>query len=150
MLSTAGVDPLIVVPVLFTVLGVGFARTGFRIRRTAREFWAVARRAPGVVTDLRYRSAGRDASGGTWFPVLRFVTADGRQIDTEAMYGRSPAPARRGDEVTVLYDPDDPTQATLGGRSGGRLLGTVFIVMGLLFAAIGLMFGGVAVVVTLL
>lgn len=136
------------VPVLFTFVGVVLAATGSRTLRAARRFQAVAVRSHGVVTDLHYRSVGRDISSGTWFPFLRFKTADGRQIDTEAMYGRRPAPARRGDEVTVLYDPADPTRAALEGKFGGGVLGVMLLVMGLLFATLGLMIGGVALFVT--
>ena len=141
-------EPLILVPVLFTLAGVVLASTGFRTLRAARRFHAVALRSPGVVTDLRYRSVGRNIGSGTWFPVLRFNTADGRQIDTEAMYGRRPAAARRGDEVTVLYDPADPTRAALEGKIGGSALGVMLLVMGLLFATLGLMIGGIALLVT--
>ena len=141
-------EPLILVPVLFTLVGVVLASTGVRTLRAARRFQAVALRAPGVVTDLRYRSVGRNIGSGTWFPVLRFDTADGRQIDTEAMYGRRPAPVRRGDEVTVLYDPADPTRAALEGRFGGGFLGVMLLVIGLLFATLGLMIGGIALLVT--
>ncbi len=137
MLSAGEVDSFVAVPVLFTVVGVAFAGIGLRTLRTARRFRAVALRAPGVVTDLRYRSPRASASG-TWFPVLRFLTDDGRHIETEAMYGRWPAPARRGDHVTVLFDPAQPTRAALDGEPAGRFLGAIFVVLGLLFAVLGL------------
>ena len=148
MLSAGGVGPLVIVPVLFTVVGLIFATMGFRTLRTDRDFQAVALRAPGTVTDLRFRSVGRRRASGTWFPVVRFDTADGRRIDTEAMYGRRPAPARRGEEVTVLYDPADPTRAALEGKSGGGALGLIFVVVGLTFAALGVAIGGIALLVT--
>ena len=141
-------EALIVVPVLFTLVGVVLAGTGFRTLRTARRFRAVAVRSPGVVTDLNYRSVGRNISSGTWFPVLRFEAADGRQIETQAMYGRRPAAARRGDQVTVLYDPEDPTRAALEGKHGGGFVGAVLLVLGILFATLGLTIGGVALLVT--
>ena len=136
------------VPVLFTVVGVILASTGFRTLGAARRFRAVAVRSPGVVTDVNYRSVGRNVSSGTWFPVLRFEAEDGRQIETEAMYGRRPAPARRGDEVTVLYDPEDPTRAALEGKQGGEFVGVMLLVLGVLFATLGLTIGGIALLVT--
>ena len=54
------------------------------------------------------------------------------------MYGTNPPPARTGDLVTVLYDPQRPTRAALHGRLGGRLLGSGFIVLGGIFASVGL------------
>ena len=87
-------------------------------------------------------------AGGIWFPVLRFETSEGRHVDTEARYGRAPAQARPGDEVTVLYDPADPRRAALEKKLGGRFLGLFLIVFGLLFVALGLAIGAVALVVT--
>lgn len=132
-------DPVLtaLLPVAFAVFGLLFVAVGARIVQTARRFLRTAHRVPGVVTDLRY-STGSSGSSGTWYPVLRFTTRDGRQVDTTAMYGTNPAPARAGERVTVLYDPQRPTRAALHGRLGGRLLGSGFIVLGGIFAAVGL------------
>ena len=139
-------EPLILVPLLFTLPG--------RFRRAQGSGHSALRVAsmqspcvPGSRHGPRSRSVGRNIGSGTWFPVLRFDAADGRQIGTEAMYGRRPAPARRGDDVTVLYDPADPTRAALEGKFGGGVLG-VMLVMGLLFATRGLIIGGIALLVT--
>lgn len=135
-------EPLVLVPLLFTLVGLLFAGIGVRTVVGSRRFRRVAQPAPGVVTDLRYRP-GRGDSSGSYHPVLRFTTADGRQVDTESMYGRSPARARAGDRVTVLYDPADPTRAVLGDTVGGGCLGTAFVLFGLSFTVLGLAVGGV-------
>lgn len=151
MLSVVDVDPrFFLVPALFIVVGITFVFAGFHTVRTSRAFRAVALRAPGIVTDLRYRIFGPagDGQSGIWFPVLRFETADGRHIDTEAMYGRSPPPARKGDSVTVLYDPADPTRAALD-QPGVGAFGVLFSVLGVLLAVVGLVIGGVLAFVSL-
>ena len=125
------------VPLAFAVGGLLFVAIGARIVQSAHRFLRTAHRVPGVVTDLRCRTGSSDSSG-TWYPVLRFTTRDGRQVDTTAMYGTNPAPARTGERVTVLYDPQRPTRAALHGRVGGRLLGGGFVVLGAIFAAVGL------------
>lgn len=122
-------------PLAFAAFGLVFVAVGARTVVTARRFLRTAHRVPGLVTELQYRSGD---SGGLWYPVLRFTTEDGRQVDTTAMYGTSPAPARAGERVTVLYDPARPTRAALHGRVGGTLLGGVFVVLGGVFAAVGL------------
>ena len=151
MTDIGSVNPLILVPVLFTVGGLAFVVMGIRSLRSARSFQAVALRAPGIVTDLRYRTTRttgtENGPSGSWFPVLRFATADGRHVDTEAMYGQSPRPARVGDTVAVLYDPEDPTRAALEGKLGGGFLGVMFVVMGSMFALLGLGIGGAALLV---
>lgn len=128
------------VPVIFTIVGLAFVVSGLRSLRTARRFRAVALRAPGLVTDLRFHSTAH-GRGGTWFPVLRFTTADGRHVETQAMYGRRPPAAQPGDAVTVAYDPADPTTAALEGGAGGGLIGILFVTMGSTFAALGLAIG---------
>lgn len=143
-------EPLILfLAALFCVVGVIFVGAGFGLRRRDRAFRAVALRVPGIVTDLRYRRWGPAGDGpdGVWFPVLRFTTFDGRHVDAEAMYSRSPPPARRGDQVMVVYDPADPadpTRATIDQRGVG-VLGLVFVILGVLLVVIGLVIGGVLV-----
>lgn len=137
------------VSLALVVFGLLFVFLGRRGIRAARQFRSVAQRAPGVVTDLRFQSVDGSADGA-WYPVLRFATADGRHVDTTAMYGRIPAPARRGDAVTVLYDPADPTRATLEGSAGtGTFLGALFTGLGLTFALLGLTIAGVVAAVKL-
>ncbi|HEX6677698.1 MAG TPA: DUF3592 domain-containing protein [Actinomycetes bacterium] len=146
--SAAGI--LMAVGAVFAALGAGFVAIGLRTRRSSRAFMARAARVPGLVVDLelhrgRYHHAG-DVDSGVWVPRLEFTTVDGRPVQTLAMYGSVPAPARRGDQVMVLYDPDQPTRAQVADRklaSGGCLsaamlvAGTGALLFGLLFVAIG-------------
>ncbi len=76
-----------------------------------------------------------------YYPVVRFRTADGREVETQTMMGTSFKRVREGEPVTVLYDPKDPTHAQLE-RSGGLvivlgvaqcLFGAGFCVMVMLF-----------------
>lgn len=116
MLSVADGEALILfLAVLFTVVGATSVVGGRGTQRRERAFRAVAVQVPGMVTGLRFHRFGPAGDGpdGAWFPVLRFTTLDGRYVDTESMYGRSPPSARRGDQVTVVYDPADPTRATI-------------------------------------
>ncbi|HEU0102677.1 MAG TPA: DUF3592 domain-containing protein [Mycobacteriales bacterium] len=126
-------DPTRFLPLAFAAAGVLFVLFGVSQAVLSRRFAATAERVPGTVTALQYRSSG---DGGVYYPVLRFRTLDGRDIDTVAMYGRSPAPARTGDRVDVLYDPADPSRALLP-RAGGVLLPLAFVVLGLIALGVG-------------
>ncbi len=146
--SAAGI--LMAVGAIFAALGAGFVAIGIRTRRSSRAFMARAVRVPGLVVDLelhrgRYHKAG-DVDSGVWVPRLEFTTVEGRPVQTLAMYGSVPAPARRGEQVMVLYDPEQPTRVQVADRklaSGGCLsvamlvAGTGALVFGLLFVAIG-------------
>jgi hypothetical protein len=138
---------------LLLVVGVLLAGVGIRIGGRARRFDRRAVAVPGVVAELRLRrGVGRPGEGGSflWFPVLEFTTVDGRQVRTDAMYGSVPAPARPGHQVTVLYDPDQPTRARIGGRTlaSGGCLAAAMTVVGVVMALLGLLTGAIAVVVT--
>ncbi len=151
--SAAGI--LMAVAALFVALGAGFMVIGARTRRSSREFMARAVRVPGLVVDLElhrgeHRHAG-DLDSGYWVPRLQFTTVDGRPVQTLAMYGSVPAPARRGEQVMVLYDPDQPTRAQVADRklaSGGCLSGAMLLAGGA-FVVFGLLFGAVATLILL-
>jgi len=92
---------------------------------------------PGVVTDVVYDPrVGVDGSGGLWFPILSFTTVDGHPVQTRAQIVRVPASARTGDQVTVLYDPEDPTRASLP-RDGSDCLAWIFTIVGVSAVTIG-------------
>lgn len=144
MLSAVGI--FAVVSALFVVVGVVFIAIGTRTRRTARAFEARAVRVPGLVTDLvLVRGPSSEPTSGYWVPVLEFTTSEGRPVRTQAMYGSVPAPARRGDQVAVLYDPEQPTRARVADRklaSGGCVAGASLLV-GVLMLLLGLLLGAV-------
>ncbi len=141
--------------VLACAKGIWTLVTGWRFSRRAQP-------AEGVVTGIveyRDRGGGFSGSSGAWvdgawtggsgasapmsiyYPVVRFRTADGREVETQTMMGTSFKRVREGEPVTVLYDPKDPTRAQLE-RSGGLviavgvaqcLFGAGFCVMVVLF-----------------
>jgi hypothetical protein len=82
------------------------------LTRTAH-FVRTSEHATGTVVDV---SRETDSDGDEFFyPVVRFTTADGEQIEFKSDSGSNPASHSTGDEVDVLYDPDDPRDAQLSG-----------------------------------
>lgn len=118
---------------------IGLLSCGFGVYWlwTSLSFWRRAERVSAVVTDVH---AGREMRVGgvnlgvrrrdISFPVVKFTTHEGRDVETTANTGAHPMSARFGDETTVLYDPADPTVADV--TTGYRLsLGLTFLVFGL-------------------
>lgn len=140
--------PLVVVgvPVLFAAVGSIFVVVGLRSAAGLRRFRRTAARASGVVLDLVLDLAGPRGRGGwLYFPVVRYWLPDGRVVDVRSPQGSSPPAVRRGQQVTVLYDPADPTNARLEGiLSGGCLnsflvvFGAAFVVLAVAIALVGL------------
>ena len=103
---------------------VDFARTVHFVR--------TAEHATGTVVDV---SREVDSDGDeSFYPIVRFTTADGKEFQFKSNSGSNPASHSTGDEVDVLYDPDDPDDAQLSGFFDLWLftivpfgLGTVFL-----------------------
>ena len=127
--------------VFFAVIGVIFLFMGARGLRGTLSFRRRAKQTEGVVTDVRARSSGSRSGSDVnivYYPVLEFTTQDGRRVQTEARTGRSPAPAREGDRVSVEYDPEDPASADIAGSWSGLFLYGLFIVLGSIFTVVGI------------
>jgi hypothetical protein len=124
-----------IAPLFFAVgvvaLLVGLVTLVFTVRFIQR-----AEHATGTVIEL---SRETDSDGEvTFYPVVRFETAEGREIEFKSSSGSSPPSHSEGDRVDVLYDPDDPHDARLSGFFDlwlfpivGFALGVVFIVVSL-------------------
>jgi len=131
---------------LFGGLGVLAVFGGTRTLRQARGFRARARHVPGILTGIH---AVRHNDRPTTYPVLRFRTLDGIEMETTSNVNEGPyyLTRMRGRQVPVLYDPDDPRKACIDSPSGrGQVksgygiivLGVVFIVAAIGYAALKL------------
>jgi hypothetical protein len=95
------------VPVL-GLFALALLAIGIFQARTIARLEANGLRAPGVVVRLhREWSSGSD-SHSTYYPVVRFQTAQNLTVEFKDSVGTNPPSHRVGDKVTVLYGPDDP------------------------------------------
>jgi hypothetical protein len=122
-------------------LGVLSVVGGTRSLRQARGFRARARRVTGILTGIH---ADRRDGQTTTYPVLRFRTLEGTEVETTSNVNEEPyyLTRTRGAQVAVLYDPADPRKACIDSPSGrGQVRsGYGVIALGVLFilAAAGL------------
>jgi Protein of unknown function (DUF3592) len=126
---------------VFAGVGVLLLALGIMLTRSNRGFERGAMRAPGRITGISWETIGlpgdREMVG---FPELRFTLPDGREVQTVARTGTTADTLQQGAQVTVLYDPADPSQARVDSRSataGATLVGAAFIVFGAVFALLG-------------
>ena len=78
----------------------------------------------------------RDHTGDTSYsyPVVRFNLPDGRTVEAAAVQGAAPGVGSEGDQVNLLYDPENPTDIRIAGFLGsGQMGGIVMIIIGVLF-----------------
>ncbi|MBB2908838.1 hypothetical protein FHS43_000084 [Streptosporangium becharense] len=126
------------VPWFGILFGAVFAVSGVRMLTAARYLRRHGVRVPGVVVGLR-RSSGND---GVFYPTMQFQTVQGFVVETESDLGSNPAPARPGQQVMVVYDPERPQRARLDGVGGrGVLHGVLFLTIGVIILVVCLIVG---------
>ena len=92
----------------------------------------------GVVVDFKSVPGGGWGSGGNQ-PVVNFYGPDGTPITftSSAHVGWGFGPSR-GEQVTVIYDPNDPSKAAIGSFMLLWFLPTAFLAAGLICVFLGL------------
>lgn len=123
---------------LFVVLGLVAVVSGGRDFWRTLSFWRRAQSTDGTVTELREKwsdGVGDNGRHKVNHPVLRFTTQDGREVQTEA----DPSPVNQGAQITIYYDPNDPSDVTLT-RFGFDIISTVSVFpVGLFFVLQGIL-----------
>ena len=131
---------------LLGVLGVLAVYGGTRNLRQARGFRSRAQRVPGILVGIH---TARHNDQPTTYPVLRFRTLDGVEMETTSNVNEGPfyLTQNKGRQVPVLYDPQDPRKACIDSPSGrGQVksgygliaLGVVFVVAAIGYAVLKL------------
>lgn len=94
------------------------------------QFERTARRSPGEVVALRRSNKGGQA------PDVAFTAFDGRQIVHRSNVYSTPAYAI-GEQVTILYDPSNPEEATIDTFTGRWLMALIFGIIGVVDLSVG-------------
>jgi Protein of unknown function (DUF3592) len=87
----------------------------------------------GKVTDAVIFKNNYQASrsgGGTYYPVVRFLTDKQEWITQELSIGYSPA-KEEGTKLQVIYDPEYPTKVELNSTLQLELLPRLFVALGI-------------------
>lgn len=136
------------------VLGVGLLVGGIFSFVQKQAFLKTAQKTTGLVTDLiqSYTGAPGPASNSNgnyvsasrnknlvYYPEVSFTTADGQTIKFQSSTGSNPPAYRRGEKVTILYDPRNPYDASIG--SFFQLwFGTIILLgLGVVFTFVGIL-----------
>lgn len=135
--------PSVFMGILFLVIGVCALVGGIVWGVNTKKFVDGASRASGTVIELQRRQSSSD-DGPSYYPVVRFTDASGKDVTFTSSTGSNPPSNREGDKVAVLYDPNNPDEAELdsffalwfGPLMVGGLFGTIFPLVGV-FAIIG-------------
>lgn len=121
----------LILTIIFTLATVFWGYSNFR-------FALEAKRGEGVVVEIKeHTRKAKRKQKKSYHPVVEFVVADGSRQRFESQVGTNPASHVVGEEVVVLYDPNNPQKAIINGLLE-NFLGP--LVMGLFAAFFGFLF----------
>ena len=102
---------------------------------------------PGVVVDVVKRreliNEENDIVRDFYYPVIEFVPSDGHKRSLQVNEGSDSPFYEKGDEITVLYDPEHPLDARIKSASSNALMWVLPSITGIL----GIAFAGAVFVV---
>ncbi len=123
---------------IFAIAGLGLIVGGVYVVRSTRRFVARADQAAGVVIENVWReSSSSRGRSGAYYPRIRFRTRAGRDLEFLSSSGASPASYREGEGVEVLYDPADPSNASINSFWSLWLGAVLLLGLGVIFSSIG-------------
>lgn len=91
----------------------------------------------GIVTNL---AAKQSDNGLTYAPVYTY-TIDDKPYSAQSSTSSNPASYDIGEKIEVLYDPADPSDATINGTASLYLGSIILYILGGFFALVGLIIG---------
>lgn len=100
-------------PIHYVLVG-SFIALGIATVMLLEQHWRTKHwlRTKGVIVDFEENS---DSESTTKTPIVRFTTSDGTEIEYREAIGSNISLLRRGQRVTVLYNPQNPRSAVMPG-----------------------------------
>ena len=120
----------------FLIIGVLMLLGSLLSWNSTRRFIANADTTQGRVIEL-IEVHDEDDGSITYKPVVTYEAANGRSITFTASFSSKPAPYDVGENVEVLYAPDNPHDARIRGFGSLWLGPTILGGLGVVFAGVG-------------
>jgi hypothetical protein len=119
---------------VFLMTGSVLLAVGMYVTASRFHLQRVGISAHGQVIRLQ---ASLDSKGTSYYPVVEYMTHDGKMATFTSRVGSSPPSFRVGEEVGVIYDPDHPEDAYI--RTFWQFWGLSVLMLGL-----GVVFAGIS------
>ena len=113
--------------ILLIVAGL-FILIGTKLWQKGNHLQLKGKKAKAIIFKNNLKQSG--ASAGMYYPVVRFTTDKQEWITQELNIGYSP-PVPEGEQLEVIYDPDDPTTVEINSSFQLEMLPMIFICIGL-------------------
>jgi hypothetical protein len=119
-------------PLIFMLFGFLFFAIGSGMTIRQRTLESRGIETSGTVIGLQENC---DSDGCTYAPEVQFTITNGQTVHFVSSYSSSPPAYDVGENVTVVYPPDNPTDAIIKGD--GQFLHIIFMLIGGVIAFIG-------------
>jgi hypothetical protein len=124
---------------LFLCIGVGLMAWGVYSTHQTWLFRQTAAVAQGEVISLKHQRA-RGNGSGTYYPIVRWTPPSQAPRSFRGDFGSYPAAYDVGEKVDVLYDPQNPSQARIGGVMGLWMSSVMALLIGAVFTGVACLF----------
>lgn len=114
--------------------GMTFAAVFLWVR--TRAFLNAAQKTQGVITQMIYRRSSK--GGGSYLPEYSFKTLEGQQITVRDNLSSNPPMFQVGQQIEVLYDPQNPQNARINKWMNLYFLPALFGFLGITFDCVGI------------
>ena len=122
------------VSVVSSLVGALLLVVGTILWINTRMFIARAQQVRGSVDHMKYRHSS-DGSG--YAPAFKFKTLKGESIEFASRTYSDPPEFKAGQDVDILYDPQNPQRARLNKGANLYFMPLLVAVLGIIFLAVG-------------
>ena len=113
---------------IILIISFGLLMVGVILWQKGNHLLTKGRKAYSIIfkNNFQYSKSG----GGTYYPVVRFLTDKQEWITQELSIGFSPA-IPEGTKLQVIYDPEDPNNVEINSSLQLEILPRLFVVLGI-------------------
>lgn len=122
--------------IVFSLLSGLFVLIGGFLYIRTKNFLGTAQEVKGTVIQMVYSEDSE--GGGGYAPQYQFKTLDGQDVVVQDSLSSNPPGFKVGQEIKVVYDPENPRKARIN-----KWMNLYFLPV--LFGGLGLIFGGVGI-----
>ena len=122
------------VPLLMLLIGIVFLSFGYHHGQNSYQLLRASSVAEGTIISIDpfMSSKAGKSSSLQYFPKVAFTTSAGEQIEFQSTVTRRADHYKKGDQVRVLYQQDDPQTAVIGSFNDLWALALIFTISGVM------------------
>jgi hypothetical protein len=120
--------------IIVLAISIGAIAIGIHLWQKTNHLLTAGKKTKAVI--FKNNHSSNAGFGGTYYPVVRFLTDKQEWITQELSIGYSPA-KKEGTKLEVIYDPDDPTNVEINSTFQLEVLPRILVIIGVF----GLVFG---------